>query len=58
MSNLAFIPARSGSKGVKNKNVSLIKGVPLLEFTVYTAIKAKEAGIVSDVLKNNVLICE
>ena len=50
MNVLGFIPARSGSKGVKNKNIRLIKGKPLLEFTVFSALEAKNEGILSDVI--------
>ena len=50
MKILGFIPARSGSKGVKNKNIKEIKRVPLIEFTVFTAIKSMEKGYLSDVL--------
>tara|TARA_A100001388_G_scaffold178967_1_gene134009 strand:+ start:1196 stop:1948 length:753 start_codon:yes stop_codon:yes gene_type:complete len=47
---LGVIPARSGSKGVKNKNIRLIKGKPLLEYSVFTALEAKKEGILSDVI--------
>ena len=30
---LALIPARSGSKGIKNKNIKLINGLPLIKYT-------------------------
>ena len=46
---LGFIPARSGSKGVKNKNIKKIKGIPLLEFSVYSAKKSMEKGYISDI---------
>jgi CMP-N-acetylneuraminic acid synthetase len=46
---LAFIPARSGSKGVKDKNIRLIKGIPLIEYTVAFACDAKNKGLFSDV---------
>ena len=46
---LGFIPARSGSKGVKNKNIKKIKGIPLLEFSVYAAEKSMEKGYISDI---------
>jgi len=39
MNYLIFIPARSGSKGVKNKNLKLLKGKPLITYTLNTAIK-------------------
>ena len=47
---LGFIPARSGSKNVPNKNIKPIKGVPLLEYSVFSAIKAKEDGILTEVI--------
>jgi len=50
MNILGFIPARSGSKGVPDKNIKPIKCVPLLEFSVFTAMKAKEYGFLSEVL--------
>lgn len=34
MSNLAIIPARGGSKGVPNKNIKLIAGKPLIQYTI------------------------
>ena len=30
----AFIPARSGSERVKNKNIKLLNGKPLIEYTI------------------------
>jgi len=50
MKVLGFIPARSGSKGVSDKNIKSIKKVPLLEFSVFAAVKAKEIGVLSDVI--------
>ena len=38
MSAVAFIPARSGSKRVPNKNVRMLRGHPLLAYTVRAAI--------------------
>ena len=37
MYNVAFIPVRAGSKSVKNKNIRLIKGKPLIYWTVSAA---------------------
>ena len=31
---LAFIPARGGSKGITNKNLALINGIPLIYYTL------------------------
>ncbi len=50
MKILGFIPARSGSKGVKNKNIKPIKGIPLLEFSVFSAIESKKKGYLDEVL--------
>ena len=38
--NIAIIPARSGSKGLKDKNIKLLKGKPLLAYTVEAALNA------------------
>jgi len=35
--NLFFIPARSGSKGLKNKNLKKINGKTLLELAIQSA---------------------
>ena len=37
----AIIPARSGSKGLKNKNIKLLKGVPLIGYSITAAVKNK-----------------
>ncbi|WP_273130292.1 acylneuraminate cytidylyltransferase family protein [Bacillus weihaiensis] len=37
MSNLAIIPARSGSKGLKDKNIKLLNGKPLMAYTIEAA---------------------
>ncbi len=37
MKNLAIIPARSGSKGLKDKNIKLLNGKPLLAYTIEAA---------------------
>ena len=39
MSNLAIIPARSGSKGIKDKNIREINGKPLIAYTIETHYK-------------------
>ena len=38
--NLAVIPARSGSKRIKDKNIYNFKGKPLLAWTVESAVKS------------------
>ena len=38
---IAIIPARSGSKGLKDKNIKLLNGKPLLAYTIEAAIKSK-----------------
>jgi CMP-N,N'-diacetyllegionaminic acid synthase len=37
----AFIPARSGSKSIKNKNIVILKKKPLLAYSLLTAKKCK-----------------
>ena len=36
---LAIIPARGGSKGIKNKNIVNLKGKPLISYTIETLAK-------------------
>ena len=38
---VAIIPARSGSKGVPDKNIKLIQGVPLIAYSIRAALKSK-----------------
>lgn len=47
MNNLAIIPARSGSKGLKNKNIKLLDGKPLLAYTIEAAI---DSGVFDEVM--------
>ena len=41
MKNIAIIPARSGSKGLKDKNIKLLNGKPLLAYSIEASIKSK-----------------
>ena len=41
MRNIAIIPARSGSKGLKNKNVKMLCGKPLLAYTIEAAVQSQ-----------------
>ncbi len=41
MKRLAVIPARSGSKGLPDKNILEVAGHPLMEYTITAAIKSK-----------------
>jgi len=38
---LALIPARGGSKGVKNKNIRVLDGKPLISYTINSAKKSE-----------------
>lgn len=38
MKNIAVIPARSGSKGLKDKNIKELKGKPLLAYSIEAAL--------------------
>lgn len=41
MKNLAIIPARSGSKGLKDKNIKELAGIPLMGHTIKAALETK-----------------
>ena len=41
LKTLAIIPARSGSKGIKNKNIKKLNGKPLINWTIETCLKTK-----------------
>lgn len=41
MKNIAIIPARSGSKGLKDKNIKLLNGKPLLWYSVQAALRSE-----------------
>ena len=43
---VAIIPARSGSKSIKNKNIKKIAGKPILNYSVETALKANFKKII------------
>ena len=38
MKNIAIIPARAGSKGLPDKNIKLLNGKPLLQYSVEAAL--------------------
>jgi len=50
MKILGLIPARGGSKGVPHKNIIDINGKPLIVYTIETALRAKEKGLLEDVV--------
>ena len=41
MNNVAFIFARGGSKGIKNKNIAKFNGKPLISHTIESALHSK-----------------
>ncbi|TYZ24517.1 acylneuraminate cytidylyltransferase family protein [Selenomonas ruminis] len=47
MKNIAIIPARSGSKGLKDKNIKLMDGKPMLAYSIDAA---KASGLFDEVM--------
>lgn len=41
MKTIAIIPARSGSKGLRNKNIKLLAGKPLIAYSIEAALKSQ-----------------
>ena len=41
MKPICIIPARKGSKRIKNKNIKLFSGYPLIKYVIETALKSK-----------------
>lgn len=41
MKKIAVIPARSGSKGLKNKNIKELNGKPMMAYTIEAALQSK-----------------
>lgn len=46
MYDIAFIPARSGSKGLKNKNIKEMCGKPLLAYSIIAARESGRFGVI------------
>lgn len=47
MHNIAIIPARSGSKGLRDKNIKLMNGKPLLAYSIEAA---KVSGVFDEIM--------
>lgn len=47
MKNIAIIPARSGSKGLKDKNIKMLNGKPLLAYSIEAA---KKSGLFDEIM--------
>ena len=47
MNNLAIIPARSGSKGLKDKNIKKLYGKPLIGYSIDAA---RKSGVFSEII--------
>lgn len=46
MKILGIIPARGGSKGIPKKNIKLLKGKPLIAYTIEAALASKLDGMI------------
>ena len=56
----AVIPARSGSKGLKNKNIKIFKKKPLIGHSIFSAkqndlIDIKELSLTLTTYKNSII---
>jgi CMP-N,N'-diacetyllegionaminic acid synthase len=47
---LIVIPARGGSKGIRNKNIINVNNRPLIFYTIKPALRLKSAGVIDDVV--------
>lgn len=55
MEVLAIIPARSGSKSVKDKNIREINGKPMLAYSIEHGLKSEKINRVQVLLENGYL---
>lgn len=46
INRIAIIPARSGSKGLKDKNIKLLNGKPLMAYTIEAAINSRSFDVI------------
>lgn len=46
MSTIAVIPARGGSKGIPRKNMRLMNGIPLIEYSINLALECEQIDVV------------
>lgn len=46
MSTIAVIPARGGSKGIPRKNMRLMNGIPLIEYSINLALECEQIDTV------------
>lgn len=47
MRNIAIIPARSGSKGLKDKNIKILNGKPMIAYSIFAA---QESGLFDEIM--------
>ena len=50
MKILVIIPARGGSKGIKDKNIIDICGKPLIQYSIDQSLELKKNGLVDEIL--------
>ena len=55
MDILTIIPARAGSKGIKNKNLKKLNGIHLIEYTIRAAQESKCKNIIISSDSENII---
>jgi CMP-N,N'-diacetyllegionaminic acid synthase len=50
MKILVIIPARGGSKGIKDKNIIDVCGKPLIQYSIDQSLELKKISLVNEII--------